>query len=128
MSSSPYKTNDFKALKAAWDKRLKKSGFEDIETVNGELKTYHTSLFNDAGDATLREAKEDYYRHAGYFLNDHKFASELERKIWELHADGYGIRQIVTTLNKRGYHVYKDKIHKILQPLTKEMLKNATKK
>lgn len=120
--SSPFKTKEFKALKAKWDKKLEKSGFDDIER-DGNLKLFHSVYFADPRryDENVVEAKHQYYNIAGVFLNEHKFANTLEKKIWQLHSEGKSIREIEKALAK-VYRTYKDHIHKTLQALQAEMI------
>ncbi len=127
MSTSPFKTKEFAELKAEWDKKLEKSGFEDIETPKGDLKDSHAAFFESHYNQTDAFAKEQYYRQAGFFLYEHKFKTELERRIWELHVEGIGIREIVKVLKKRDHKVYKRKVHELLRPLV-ELCLNAAKK
>lgn len=121
--SNPYQTKEFKALLGKWNKKLEKEGFEDIETTDGRLKGIsHADFFKAHYNRTTDQAKEEYYRYAGYFLYEHKFSSELERKIWELHIEGVGIREIVILLKKRNYKVYKRKVHELLRPMVELLL------
>jgi hypothetical protein len=120
----------FPALKAEWDKRLKDSGFEDVEDSRGNLKSWSSSMYlagknNDASfeDVILQnQAKEQYYRLAGQFLFEHHFKNEQEKLIWKLHSEDTSIRDIVEILKKRGNHVYKRKVHEIINNLCDIML------
>jgi hypothetical protein len=121
--SSPFKTKEFLALKSKWDAKLEKDGFVDIETSDGKLKGIsHADFFKAHYNQIDAQAKEEYYRQAGYFLYEHKFNTELERKIWELHVEGIGIREIVKVLKKRNYKVYKRKVHELLRPLVEKCM------
>lgn len=121
--SSPFKTKEFKALHAKWEKRLEKEGLPDLETADGQLKGIsHASFFKAHYNQVDAEAKEEYYRQAGYFLYDHKFQTELERKIWELHCEGVSIRDIVVILKKKHYRVYKRLVHETLRPMVVTLL------
>lgn len=122
--SSPFKTKEFLTLQAKWNKKLEKSGFEDIETKDGLLKGIsHADFFKAHYNQIDAQAKEEYYRNAGYFLYEHKFKTELERKIWELHVEGVGIREIVKILKKKNYNIYKRKCHELLRPLVDILMK-----
>lgn len=121
--SSPFQSKSFKDLRAKWAAKLKKSGFEDLEDENGLLKHIgHADYFSINFNAISAQAKEEYYRKAGYFLYDHKFKTELERKIWELHADGVSIRDIVKILKTKGKKIYKSKVENLLRPLVEKCL------
>lgn len=71
-------------------------------------------------EGATREGQIEYYRFAGHFLNDHRFASKLEKLIWELHANGLSMRNIVKKL-KPKYPVYRDKVNITLMRLVKLM-------
>jgi len=92
---------DFKELKAKWYKKLKKSGFEDIEYESGELK-FSSTISNKRRQerAAIWQDRADYYTLAGWFLNDYKFTVELEKIIWEYHSNGMSAREITETLRK----------------------------
>lgn len=112
---------EFEKLQAEWDKKLKDSGFEDAEQRDGNLKLWSTMLFRVHHNDTLYRAKEEYYRLAGHFLHDHKFTSTTEHAVWELHAKGMSMRDIVATLKPLGYKVYKWKVQQIIRRLSEEM-------
>lgn len=109
-------------LYAIWDKKLKRSGFNDIEQRKDEnLKTW-SSIFPLRHSTVSIYAKQEYYRAAGHFLYDHKFETPIQRRMWELHSQGVSIRHIVKMLDKQNITTYKRQVHEILQSLTKIML------
>lgn len=101
---NPFETKKFKKLKAVWDKRLLKSGFEDIENSDGSLKatTDTRTIRNALVDQTERET---YYSIAVEFLNAHEFSDMIEREIWKEHCDGIGRLSIAKKLNLTFYRV-----------------------
>lgn len=106
-----YQTKDFKKLNDKWTKELKKSGFEDIEqptdfksgAPDGNLKQWSASFFSSPSrfDLTQYQSKEEYYRQAGQFLHTHKFGSEDEQTLWEMHSEGHTLATIVGTFKAR---------------------------
>ncbi len=121
--SNPFNSKEFKELNEKWRKKLKKSGFEDIENDKGQLRSSDSSEYVKNFDPIAAYAKEEYFRRAGFFLYSHKFETSLERKIWELHVEGASIREIVKILKKRGLkNIHRDKIHILLKPLVKKCL------
>ncbi len=119
------KKTDFKALKAKWDKKLADSGFEDIETANGDLKR-HTAY----GSRGLGyhgqigwDAKVSYYTMAEHFLNDYRFDTNMDKVIWEYHANGISVREIAQLLQdlKLVDTISRGTVHNILKKLTKSM-------
>ncbi len=120
-SSSPFKSKEFLKLQKTWEKKLSDSGLENIEQADGNLKIWTSSFFRSRYNPTLWKAKEDYYRLAGQFLNDHKFESTVEKLIWQLHSEAVSIRNIYLELKRLKKKIAKDKIHNIIRKLADEM-------
>jgi hypothetical protein len=101
-------SSDYQKLKKVWYKKLAKSGFHDIESPNGQIKSGTSNWkFNSAWTtAYSQHAKRDYYYATQQFLNTHAFESELHRVIWEYHSEGASIRKIVKLLKNAGYKKY----------------------
>lgn len=127
----------YKTLQAKWYKKLKKSGFEDHEQDEFFLKSYSGRVsardsnefsedeLNAGGyltwdyvyaDTMRSEAKAEYYRWCSHMLNDWVFKTKRERKIFEMHSEGLGVRQIAKALK-----TYKRKIHEELRALIGRM-------
>lgn len=129
-----HNTKEFKDLQAVWDKKLVASGFEDIEQRDGRLKKSSNTKFG-ASSETAMAAKEEYFRVAGHFLFDYRFANAVERRIWELHCQGEGRPRIVAALRaeklwfEQGYNGRRWKrpcsysVQQILERLGAEMMK-----
>lgn len=112
-----------KKLKALWEKKLKKSGFEDIEQKDGRLKAWHSHRFAVEAKKTVFEAKAEYYRKAEHFLNDAQFSSKKERRVWELHSQGVSERDIADSVG-----LFRSEVRDLLIPLKekfKQYLKNS---
>ena len=108
-------------LYAIWDRKLKKSGFNDIEQRKDEnLKIWSSKLPLQHAKEQIY-AKTEYYRAAGHFLYDHRFETPVQRRMWELHAQGLSIVSIVKELEKQNIISYKRQVHEIIQALTKIM-------
>ena len=124
-------TKQFKNLRDRWYKKLKDSGFEDIEQDEDRLKEYSTTRFTSGKNnklppdqiKTLNDSKEEYYRVAGHFLHEHEFNNEVDRFIWQKHAEGHSYRDI-TKMLVAAFYLEKDRMwtHNIISRLTKEML------
>lgn len=118
MSNEDYwKTKKFQKLKKQWDQKLAKSGLEDIENQHAEepfLKTWDDQYFRRRFTAESAEARQSYYYQALQFLNNYKFASARDRKIWEMHAEGIAFRDIADKLKigKTTAHVIFKKLKK----------------
>lgn len=131
---------EYDKLKKIWYKKLAKhkdkngEKFEDIEKNEYDFKK-NTSLNRASGrnvsssSRVSQDAKRDYYIMAEHFLNEHEFESRIERIIWEYHANGLSVRNIVKILNKvnskraYGNKVYRDRVWKIINTLETLMKK-----
>lgn len=102
------KKQDFKTLQAKWYVKLKKSGFEDQEDENGNLKfwsqKFHQNYKRFQGGGW--QTKAEYYRLAELFLTEYKFQDEADKVIWEYHANGMSTYDIADTFKKAK--VYKN--------------------
>lgn len=111
---------DLKTLQDEWYARLKAEGFNDIEDTNSPrqmLKSWHSTLFIHRFDKERFNARQQYFEMATHFLHSFKFASALERHIWELHADGKSLREIAKTTTQ----VSKDGALKMIKKLQRAM-------
>lgn len=94
------KRSSLKELQLEWDKKLKDSGFNDIEDSKGRLKTWSTYFQQPNVTVEGVLANQEYYNLAGKFLHDFHFDKEIHKVIWEYHANGMSIRDIVRTLGR----------------------------
>src|SRR5271166_6561839 len=93
-------------LKAKWNKKLKDSGFEDIENIDGTLKPEvdYRSMDSTRGDI-LHDGRQEYYSVAQEYLNRGKFATLQDYTIWKLHSEGMSYRDIGNELKLTFYKV-----------------------
>lgn len=125
----PY-NKELQKLKTLWYKKLKRSGFEDIENKHGDFKvTSYTRIAasknNGVDYETLkvkRSAAEEYYRMAGMFLHDHTFEFSRERRIWSMHCEGVGVRDISRKLRVSKIIMGRSMISQVLKKLKTLML------
>jgi hypothetical protein len=89
---------NYKALKAEYDEKLRKSGFHDIEDSRGRLSD-HKNLWDLQKLVGFREGTwqdiRDYYYWATDMVRVGRFRGLRDKSIWRLHADGYSSREIV---------------------------------
>lgn len=120
---------EFKKLKKEWDQKLKESGFEDIEFDENHLRKHDDYMFRNRlakYGPTFFEAKQQYYRLAGQFLENHKFEDSDEKLIWQLHSDGVSGRDIVKELKKRGISPsYREHVDKVIHKFRELMLEET---
>jgi hypothetical protein len=122
------RSKEFKDLQKDWYKKLKDSGFQDIERGAGQLKTDPLQNIKTFYDLNSFESKQEYFRMAGAFLYSYKFKNEAEKLIWRLHSEGVSFRTIVKILLEKGYKIsdgaYKKYIQDLIPRLREEMRKN----
>lgn len=129
--SNPFKDKAFLDIKQIWDKKLKDSGFLDIEKLDkrsGEylLMEWDSHYFQSHYDPLAFEARQEYYLRCNQFLNNHTFTSKTDIQIWQLHSRGLGVRQIAEWLKIRGVKTNKDQVASIVNRL-KSLMKEAPK-
>lgn len=78
------KRRDLHLLTAEWAKRLKESGFEDIEDKKGRLKSYDRRTINFDNRDMIR----DFYLALDAFLAIAQELSPKHRRILELYSCG----------------------------------------
>jgi hypothetical protein len=121
MNQSPFKTKKFKKLFDKWNKKLVESGHDEIEDFSlpePPLKSWDNFKFKKPSPEQF-DAKQSYFQSARTLLEIYEFESEIHRKIWELHSEGFSIRQIVTKINKKKFK--RDSIHNIILHIKKEL-------
>jgi hypothetical protein len=114
------KRSEYLKFKDEWYKKLKDSGFKDIEYKDGSINPAH--LRRQQKHPVYREAIEEYYYMCYHFLHEYKFADEIEKVIWEYHTEGIGVRDIADTLRKvKLSKIKKSMVFYILKKLEQEM-------
>jgi hypothetical protein len=94
------KKADFEKLKAKWYKKLKDDGFVDIEYDDKLFVGVPTSVLGKRLKDGVWQAKAAYYSMAESFLIEYAFSNELDKIIWDYHANGISVREIAETLRK----------------------------
>lgn len=105
-----WKTQHFKAMQALWYKRLKASGFEDLEEIGESGPRVKQSIcqkfkrkdINDNRTQLNRMIKEAYYTLLAKLVNEKDFDTEIDRLIVTWHAEGDRIKVIVERLTRMG--------------------------
>ena len=85
-------------LRSEWYQYLEKTGFVDIENLNGDIIDHKTPLdlikFKDFQTAHQFQAKQNYYQWARSKLSSAQFKTTKDKLIWEHHSEGLSTRQI----------------------------------
>ena len=93
-----FETSEFKKLEREWTKKLKASGFVDIENRdNGNIIHSELIILNDSC-----AGHDDYYQYCHDILRDFPFRRELDRVIFERHAEGCSLREIEEWLENQA--------------------------
>lgn len=127
---------EYEEQKKIWYKKLKDSGFNDIETADGQFKGGSTNWKFNSDHATTfsQKAKEEYYYLANQFLNSYDFENELHKIMWDYHAKGISNRKMVEVLKsveigkfykttKKTRYLERDAIRKVIN-FYKEIMKS----
>lgn len=120
---SHYQSKKFKCLQAKWYDALRNDGFKDAEK-NEYLINWDSQYFMSHYSPTNYEAKESYYRYAGFFLNEYKFKNRRDKIVWEYHSMGIPIRDIAVTLKVKKWII--EKIIKELKQIMLIEMKNES--
>jgi hypothetical protein len=113
----------FKNLQKKWDKKLEKSGFQDIENRRGYFVD-HKSFY----DLTLRknfsttdtfENTRSYYSIARSIATNYKFPSEEMKMIWTMHSEGQTLSEIAEAMNTSKQNIF-NRLKKIIKILVNQ--------
>lgn len=113
---------EFKKLQQKWYKQLQSAGFEDIEQDDRNFKKNSHLDFKIRYSDVEFEQRQNYYRLAGFFLNDYAFTNLRERLIWKLHAEGLSIRKIDVILKQQKFHSNTKQLCQQVRNLKKKMI------
>lgn len=92
----------FKELQTTWYAKLKAEGFIDYELKRDQItRERRTAKSKD------EVAIKAYFAIAQDHLHTWPFESELDRRIWELHADALSSRKIGEKVGKSHFYVLK---------------------
>lgn len=108
-----YQTAQFKALDAAWKKKLRATGFVDLEDSKNPDDPIPRSPRACSVRANTPEQTQDYYESALEFLVNGTFDSMSQKAMWSMHANGASLREIAESrmISKTAvdYHIQKVK-------------------
>ncbi len=102
MPTKKPKAKSYEDQRELWYKKLSKSGFNDIETNEFNLKS-NSNIFTKKSKKYQNgghDAKYEYFYMARQFLNDYEFESKRQEIIWEYHSEAISITDIRDTLQK----------------------------
>lgn len=112
MTKKYFETESFAQMNAEWNQKLAASGFEDIEaTENGVVRP---QIFT--AQKTQYVGGANYYEYCQLVLRTFPFKRDLERVVFEYHAEGKSEREIATWLAENAHK--EEFEHLRLKPLT----------
>ena len=117
------------ALRDEWYQRLKDEGFIDCETYKKGIYIEVTLLKHTAFQEMqrARRAQElgftEYYRMIASYLWEGTFTNALERRVWELHCEGWSYGRISAYLKKKRAKRYEQTwVHRTVQRIYRRMM------
>ena len=140
-------TGKDKALKDKWYAKLKKEGFNDIESDEDNLKRWdhmyfvarHTNFETKSnpklGGASTSTwsglaftSRQEYFQLAGVFLYEHQFETETDRLVWELHYSGETAVGVYRALKKKNKKIGLGSVQKVIKRLSEVMVSQCLPK
>lgn len=106
-----FKSKEFKDQLKVWNKKLKKSGFEDAENFDldePQLRQW-SNVFRFRAECKERKGNDlgvfEFFQLARDVLETYKFKNQRERKIWALYSEGAYEKEISRMLKITRYRV-----------------------
>lgn len=98
--SSFWRESKFKDLKIRWYKALEEDGFEDIETLDEELKQPCKNGYQrfSGKSKDLREIKLEYYLRLGHALQEQGCDHDIDTLIMQRTSEGFSVKEICEEL------------------------------
>lgn len=106
-----------------WNRKLKDSGFEDIEDIyrpGRPLKDWHSTNLSNVPSVQI-ETTLLFYQKAGDLLHWYKFKSRTHRRIWELFCEGFSKREIEEKISKHKKKYKRENIGNIINAIARDI-------
>lgn len=114
---------DIKALQKEWYKKLRDSGFVDIEQdCNQELSVFHSNKFKFQCSPDKVAETIAYFSAAEQLLTNYDFDNETHKTIWRLHCTGLSQRKIEKAIQKLTPNYKREQIQKIVNFIAQSIL------
>lgn len=121
----------FRQLQREWYKKVKATGFKDLEDANNQFKypgQFAGKLAFDYVDDPVRwESRETYFRLTVDYVNKHKFNDPCHREVFQRHSVGGDRREIWLELKERYPHLTIRKVRGIVDMHAERMLQGPIK-
>jgi hypothetical protein len=119
------KSKELSKLQKIWYSKLKKEGFEDIESFDKTMEPRDMLKGNQSISKWMKQQEsgnEDYYTAARAYIHTYKFSCAKHKKMWALHSEGKSFRVISESIKDMSYAQVKYAVTQI----KREMLKDLT--
>jgi len=115
-----WRRKSFKVLLTTWNRKLKSSGFDDIEqeSKTGEervLKQRSARKCFSQADDFEREMTLEYYLLLGHLVQNTIFPNDLEQSVMIRHSEGAKVTEIVDEISSKGIRRHKDTVMHIIR-------------
>ena len=114
------KPDAFEQLKKHWYKKLKDTGFRDIEF--SEESPYLIDDYMRSAKAVTRsnlKSIAEHYRLASEFYWIHTFKRKYDKLVWQLYVEGKTERETVRILSKSRYKHYRTSRYPVHESIVK---------
>jgi hypothetical protein len=108
-----YQTKEFLKLQKNWAKKLKESGFEDLEPREGDKLPGEINVRRENARPLRILSTLEYYSQASKFLWDFNFKTEREKQIWLYYSEGKTYREIAVIMGDKSHML----IHKTINEI-----------
>lgn len=98
-----YQTREFIKLQKAWQKRLERSGFCDIEPKEGAPMPESINIRREVKRPERLLSLQEYYSQASKFYWDYRFKTERDKKIWLYYSEGKTMREIAVLMRFKSH-------------------------
>jgi hypothetical protein len=117
-----YETNDFKKLQKDWYKKLKDTGFNDIET---DVEREGNFVKQENKHREIDTVRINYFQNCQDFLHSGVLTDTIDLFIFEKHCEGYSSNKLSTLLkNELGHSIHRSSIdRRILNILKRAQIK-----
>ena len=92
-----YEAAKFKKLNAEWQKKLKASGFEDLEDPENPDEPIPHHIKTRLPRFKKGEETRDYYDQCLHYLEYGTFDSMRQKAMWTMHCHGESLQEIATS-------------------------------
>ena len=118
MAKKFFETDSFVKVQAEWAAKLKQSGFNDLEDAADPDAYIQPEIISKKSRYGF---DEEHFELCQSILRDYPFREDLQRAIFELHAEGKSIREIEQWLSENSTkRLGRNRIHEIIKRIKED--------